>query len=132
MRKLVLRQLSRLPFSAGLLDRQLHRQRLLLGASIKSTLGAFFPIFIDGNIGGSPSSLLRLEFGHSISDFAWRSAGRLSINAVVTVAKIVPFLCFILIMFLAFKFDMFKANFWGGEGMPTKNGCSNKSAPRCW
>jgi arginine:ornithine antiporter/lysine permease len=40
------------------------------------------------------------------------------INTVVTIAKIVPILVFILILFFAFKLDLFRMNFWGGEGMP--------------
>ncbi len=35
------------------------------------------------------------------------------INTVVTVAKIVPILVFIVILIAAFKLDLFRANFWG-------------------
>ena len=42
------------------------------------------------------------------------------INTVVTVAKIVPILVFIVILIFSFKLDLFRANFWGGEGMPDK------------
>ncbi|MGH6689253.1 MAG: amino acid permease, partial [Gammaproteobacteria bacterium] len=38
------------------------------------------------------------------------------INQVVTIAKIVPILLFIVILIFAFKLDLFRANFWGGEG----------------
>jgi arginine:ornithine antiporter / lysine permease len=41
-----------------------------------------------------------------------------AINMVVTIAKIVPILVFIVILIFAFKADLFRANFWGGEGMP--------------
>jgi arginine:ornithine antiporter/lysine permease len=40
------------------------------------------------------------------------------INTIVTIAKIVPILIFILILFFFFKADLFQANFFGGEGMP--------------
>ncbi len=40
------------------------------------------------------------------------------INMIVTIAKIVPILVFIVIMIFAFKLDLFRANFWGGQGMP--------------
>jgi arginine:ornithine antiporter/lysine permease len=38
------------------------------------------------------------------------------INQIVTIAKIVPILVFIVILIFAFKLDLFRANFWGGEG----------------
>jgi arginine:ornithine antiporter/lysine permease len=41
-----------------------------------------------------------------------------AINKVVTVAKVVPILLFILILAFSFKGHLFAANFWGGEGMP--------------
>ena len=41
-----------------------------------------------------------------------------AINMVVTIAKIVPIVVFIVILIFAFKADLFRANFWGGEGMP--------------
>src|SRR5262249_49654224 len=44
-----------------------------------------------------------------------------AINTVVTIAKIVPILVFIVILLIAFKADLFRANFWGGEGMPDKS-----------
>ena len=39
------------------------------------------------------------------------------INTIVTVAKIVPIMIFIVILFVAFKLDLFSANFWGGDGI---------------
>ncbi len=41
-----------------------------------------------------------------------------AINTIVTIAKIVPILTFIAILIFAFKADLFRVNFWGGEGMP--------------
>src|SRR3954452_6258724 len=38
-----------------------------------------------------------------------------SINRIVTVAKIVPILLFIVVVALAFKSDDFSYNWWGGE-----------------
>jgi arginine:ornithine antiporter/lysine permease len=43
------------------------------------------------------------------------------INTIVTFAKIVPILIFILILILAFQADLFGKNFWGGENMPQIN-----------
>jgi arginine:ornithine antiporter/lysine permease len=37
------------------------------------------------------------------------------INSVVTVAKVIPILVFIVILFFAFKMDLFRFNFYGGD-----------------
>jgi hypothetical protein len=41
-----------------------------------------------------------------------------TINKIVTVAKVLPIILFILILAVSFKGHLFAANFWGGEGMP--------------
>jgi arginine:ornithine antiporter/lysine permease len=84
---------------------------------IKSTLGAFFPMFGDGN---TVVAILVASVGIWIFHFMiLRGIEQAAfINTVVTIAKIVPILVFILILFFAFKFDLFRANFWGGTGMP--------------
>src|SRR5215470_4379988 len=86
---------------------------------IKSTLGAFFPVFGEGN---TVVAILVASVGIWIFHFTiLRGVQQAAfINTVVTIAKIVPILCFILILFIAFKFDLFRANFWGGVGMPEK------------
>ncbi|PSH58985.1 basic amino acid/polyamine antiporter [Phyllobacterium sophorae] len=84
---------------------------------IKSTLGLFFPVFGDGNtvvaivVASVGIWLFHFMILRGIQQAAF-------INSVVTVAKVVPILLFILILFLFFKADMFSANFWGGVGMP--------------
>ncbi|MGE3144776.1 MAG: basic amino acid/polyamine antiporter [Pseudorhodoplanes sp.] len=87
---------------------------------IKSTLGAFFPIFGDCN---TVAAILVASIGIWAFHFTiLRGVQQAAfINTVVTIAKIVPILIFILILFIAFKFDMFRANFWGGVGMPDKS-----------
>ncbi len=40
------------------------------------------------------------------------------INQVVTIAKVVPILIFIVVMAFSFKGDLFSVNFWGGADMP--------------
>jgi arginine:ornithine antiporter/lysine permease len=87
---------------------------------IKSTLGAFFPVFGDGN---TLTAILVASVGIWLFHFMiLRGVQQAAfINTVVTVAKIVPILVFVLILFLMFKFDLFRANFWGGEGMPEKS-----------
>lgn len=84
---------------------------------IKSTLGLFFPVFGDGNtfIAIVVASVGIWLFHFMILRGVQQAA---FINTVVTIAKIVPILAFIIICFVAFKADMFSANFWGGVGMP--------------
>jgi arginine:ornithine antiporter/lysine permease len=81
---------------------------------IKSTLGAFFPVFGDGNtvvaIGVASVGIWLFHFmilrGTQQAAF---------INSIVTVAKVVPILIFILILFVAFRLDLFDANLYGGD-----------------
>ncbi|MEY9123818.1 arginine:ornithine antiporter/lysine permease [Bradyrhizobium yuanmingense] len=84
---------------------------------IKSTLGAFFPVFGDGNtvIAIVVASIGIWLFHFMILRGVQQAA---AINTIVTIAKIVPILIFIAILIFAFKADLFRANFWGGEGMP--------------
>ena len=84
---------------------------------IKSTLGAFFPIF--GN-GDTLAAVAISSIGIWIFHFTvLRGVQQAAlINKIVTVAKIIPILVFIVILIGAFKADLFGANFWGGEGMP--------------
>jgi arginine:ornithine antiporter / lysine permease len=79
---------------------------------IKSTLGAFFPIFGDGNttmaiLGGSA-----LLWGvHVLVLRGIKEAA--SINTIATVAKIVPIVIFIGYAIWAFQLGVFQLNFWG-------------------
>src|SRR5690242_7137558 len=81
---------------------------------IKSTLGAFFPVFGDGNtmvaIGVASVGIWLFHFmilrGTQQAAF---------INSIVTVAKVVPILIFIAILFVAFRLDLFNANLYGGD-----------------
>lgn len=84
---------------------------------IKSTLGAFFPVFGDGN---TITAIAFASIGIWIFHFIILKGIKQAtfINSVVTVAKIIPIITFILILFFAFKADVFSANFWGGIGMP--------------
>src|SRR5204862_434094 len=68
---------------------------------IKSTLGAFFPVFGDGNtvVAIAVASVGIWLFHFLILRGVQQAA---FINTVVTIAKIVPILAFILILFLAF------------------------------
>lgn len=83
---------------------------------IKSTLGAFIPAFGDGNtVPAVAVSSVGLWLFHVLILRGIRQAA--AINTVITVAKIVPILVFIVIMFAAIKADLFRVNFLGGEGL---------------
>lgn len=84
---------------------------------IKSTLGAFFPVFGDGN---TVTAIVVASIGIWLFHFMILRGVQqaAAINTVVTIAKIVPILVFIVILIFGFKASLFGANFWGGEGMP--------------
>src|SRR6476619_5925056 len=84
---------------------------------IKATLGAFFPVFGDGN---TVTAIIVASIGIWLFHFMiLRGVQQAAfINQVVTIAKILPILTFIVIMIFAFQGDLFSANFYGGEGMP--------------
>jgi arginine:ornithine antiporter/lysine permease len=83
---------------------------------IKSTLGAFFPIFGNGDTlaAVAVSSICIWIFHFTVLRGVQQAA---AINKVVTVAKIVPILLFIVILAFSFNGNLFAANFWGGEGI---------------
>ncbi|MHC8306365.1 amino acid permease [Pseudomonas sp. PB3P13] len=79
---------------------------------IQSTLGAFFPVFGEGNT---------LAAVAVASAFLWAFhflilrgvKGAAAINTIVTVAKIIPILIFVAVLIFAFKSDLFVLNLWG-------------------
>jgi len=81
---------------------------------IKSTLGAFFPVFGDGN---TVVAILVASVGIWLFHFMILRGTQQAaiINSIVTVAKIVPILVFILILFVFFRLDLFNANLYGGD-----------------
>jgi len=87
---------------------------------IKSTLGAFFPVFGDGN---TLVAIVVASIGIWLFHFMILKGVQQAalINTVVTVAKIVPIVIFILILAFSFKLGLFRDNFWGGTGMPDKS-----------
>lgn len=84
---------------------------------IKATLGAFFPVFGDGNtvtaivVASVGIWLFHFLILHGVKNAAF-------VNSIVTVAKIVPILVFIVVLVFSIKAGMFRENFWGGVGMP--------------
>ena len=78
---------------------------------------AFFPIFGDGNtIPAVLVSSVALWLFHFMILRGIKGAA--AINTIVTVAKVIPILVFIVILIAAFEVDLFRANFWGGESLP--------------
>ena len=86
---------------------------------IKSTLGALLPGLRRRQHGRRDRRRLDRHLAVPFHDPARRPAGRRH-QHVVTIAKIVPILVFIVILIFAFKLDLFSANFCGGDGMPDK------------
>jgi arginine:ornithine antiporter/lysine permease len=80
---------------------------------IGSTIGKLFPAFGEGNtlVSVAVSSVILWSIHFMILRGIKEAA---FINTVVTVAKIVPIVLFILIAAFAFKYDLFTASFWGG------------------
>lgn len=80
---------------------------------IKSTLGAFFPIFGDGN---TVAAIVVASIGIWLFHFMILRGVQqaAAINSIVTVAKIVPIVVFIVILIFAFRMNLFRANFYGG------------------
>ncbi|XXD07976.1 basic amino acid/polyamine antiporter [Klebsiella sp. R445] len=80
---------------------------------IKSTLGAFFPIFGEGNTlpAITVSSIILWAFHFLVLRGIKEAA---FINTLVTCTKIIPIFLFVVVLFFAFRSDMFMLNFWGG------------------
>lgn len=81
---------------------------------IKATLGAFFPVFGDGNtvVAIVVASIGIWLFHYLILRGTQQAA---AINKIVTIAKVVPILTFIAILIFAFKADLFSYNLYGGD-----------------
>lgn len=83
---------------------------------IKSTLGAFFPVFGDGNT--VPAVLVASVILWGFHFLLLRGVkGAASINTIATFAKIIPIVCFVVVLIFAFQRDMFALNFWGAADL---------------
>jgi arginine:ornithine antiporter / lysine permease len=82
---------------------------------IKSTLGAVIPGFGEGNtvLAVAVSAVGVWAFHFMIMRGVKEAA---AINRIVTVAKLVPILVFVVILAVALRAGVFSANFWGGAG----------------
>lgn len=81
---------------------------------VKSTLGKVWPTFGEGDTLKAvvTSSALLWGFHFMILRGVKQATG---INAIVTVAKLLPIVVFIVILAASFKAGLFAENFWGGE-----------------
>lgn len=81
---------------------------------IKSTLGAFFPLFGEGNTLAAitVSSVILWAFHFLVLRGIKEAA---FINTLVTCTKIIPIFLFVIVLIFAFRSDMFVLNFWGGS-----------------
>lgn len=80
---------------------------------IKSTLGAAVPAFGEGDT--VPAVLVSSIILWCIHFMILRGVKQAAvINKIVTVAKLIPIIIFIVILAFAFKKDLFVDNFWGG------------------
>jgi arginine:ornithine antiporter/lysine permease len=81
---------------------------------IKSTLGKVWPVFGEGDtVQAVLASSVLLWFFHALILRGIKEAA--AINTIVTVAKIVPIVLFIVILIGAFRGGLFAQNFWGGQ-----------------
>jgi arginine:ornithine antiporter/lysine permease len=82
------------------------------------TLGYFFPIFGDGNTRAAVlGASIVLWAMHFVILRGVRGAAVL--NAITTVAKIIPLLLFILLALMAFRSHVFAQDFWGDPKLGT-------------
>ncbi|MCC8250394.1 basic amino acid/polyamine antiporter [Saccharothrix luteola] len=81
---------------------------------IKSTLGTVIPGLGEGNtvLAVAISAVGVWAFHYMITRGIKEAA---AINRIVTVAKLVPILLFVVIIAVALEADVFSANFWGGS-----------------
>ncbi|SMG53918.1 basic amino acid/polyamine antiporter [Paraburkholderia susongensis] len=80
---------------------------------IKSTLGAFFPVFGEGN---TVVAIVVASIGIWLFHFMILKGVQQAafINSIVTVAKVIPIIVFIVILIFGFRMDLFRANMYGG------------------
>jgi arginine:ornithine antiporter / lysine permease len=82
---------------------------------IKSTLGGVAPIFGDGNtVAAVAVSSVGIWLFHFLVLRGTKEAA--AINKIVTIAKVIPLLVFLVLVIFFFKLDVFVANLWGGTG----------------
>jgi arginine:ornithine antiporter / lysine permease len=87
---------------------------------MKSTLGIFVPAFGDGTtVTAIVAASVLLWAVHLLVLRGVKQAAAL--NAIVTVAKIIPLLVFLVVAIAGFRADVFALNFWGGDAPTLRN-----------
>lgn len=76
-----------------------------------SGIGYFIPLFSEGNIASIIGASIILWLMHFLILQGVQSAAL--VNLVVTIAKLIPIILFIIITIFAFKMDTFSVDFWG-------------------
>ena len=96
---------------------------------IKSTLGAFFPVFGDGN---TVVAILVASVGIWLFHFMILRGTQQAafINSIVTVAKVVPILVFIVMLIVRLQARPVQRQ--PLRRRPDAAACSSRSAPPCW
>lgn len=83
---------------------------------VKSTLGAIVPAFGEGNTVTAVVISSCILWGvHVLILRGVREAA--GVNTIVTIAKLIPILIFIVLVAVAFHSDLFAHSFWGGEDL---------------
>ena len=83
---------------------------------IKSTLGAFFPVFGEGNT--IPAVLISSIILWTVHFLILRGVKQAAVlNTIATIAKLIPIFIFIIILAFNFKSFTFSANLWGGQDL---------------
>lgn len=84
------------------------------GTLMFSSIGYFFPLFSNGqNLASVIGASIMLWLVHALILKGVQTAS--FINTIVTFAKLIPLAIFLVTMFIAFKLDIFTANFWGTQ-----------------
>ena len=83
---------------------------------VKSTLGAIVPAFGEGNT--LPAVLISSCILWGVHFLILRGVREAAgINTLVTIAKLIPILIFIVLVAVFFDYDLFSSSFWGGDDL---------------
>ncbi|OQO70719.1 arginine-ornithine antiporter [Enterococcus villorum] len=92
-----------------------------------SAIGEFFPLFKGGQ--NIPSILFASMFIWGLTFLVNNGIESASfINMIVTICKLVPLFLFIVFMIVAFKLNVFTADFWGNVSDNLMNGAKNEAS----
>jgi arginine:ornithine antiporter/lysine permease len=87
-------------------------------ALVAATLAALFPVLGDNAIITIAVASIGIWCVHFLILLGGVPRAAV-VNTILTIIKIIPIVLVILLLLVAFKLDLFRANFWGGADMPT-------------